>query len=132
VPQLDTQKNLFGEIWVDTLREIVVNKVGTLIGRCEIKDLVDLYFLKAEGFDAIDLLPDAQRKEGGLEPAMLAYLLSELSVESRLPPQAPGTLRVSRIHRRPRNEAESTRISGQRFKVDPFNRKRDMPFIQLH
>ena len=81
MPQLDTQKNLFGEIWVDTLREIAVNKVGTLIGRCEIKDLVDLYFLKAEGFDAIDLLPDAQRKEGGLEPAMLAYLLSELSVE---------------------------------------------------
>jgi len=30
---------------VDTLHEILLNKICTLVSRCEVKDLLDLYFL---------------------------------------------------------------------------------------
>lgn len=87
VPQVDIQKEQHGAIRVDTLREIMVNKVCTLIGRTEIKDLVDLYFLARRGLKVVDYLADAQRKEGGLDPAMISFLLAEVRVE-----QAPDYL----------------------------------------
>jgi len=81
VPQLDSQKEVFGIIRVDTLREIAVNKLCTLIGRCELKDLIDLYFLQQHGVDVLALFPQAQQKENGVEPAILSHLLSEVRVE---------------------------------------------------
>ena len=41
-------------------------------------------FLREAGYEVLDLFEDAQKKEGGLEPAMISYLLSEVTVE-RLP-----------------------------------------------
>lgn len=84
VPQVDPRKQQFGTIRVDTLREICANKLGTLIGRCELKDLIDLYFLHQRGLDVVAHLADAQRKEGGLDPAMISYLLAAVRVE-RIP-----------------------------------------------
>ncbi len=81
VPQVDVQKELFGIMRVDTLREIMLNKVCTLIGRTEIKDLVDLYFLRQRGWSVAEHLGDARKKEGGLDPAMISFLLADLRVE---------------------------------------------------
>jgi hypothetical protein len=81
VPQIDARKEQFGSVRVDTLHEIAVNKVCTLISRCELKDLVDLFFLARRGFDAVRLLPEAQRKEGGVEPAMIAHLLAHVDLQ---------------------------------------------------
>lgn len=81
VPQIDDEKELFGNIRVDTLREIAVNKVTTLISRCELKDLIGLYFLRGAGYEVVGLFGEAQKKEGGLEPAMISFLLSQVSVE---------------------------------------------------
>jgi hypothetical protein len=81
VPQVDSRKERYGNIRVDTLREIMVNKVCALIGRTEIKDLVDLYFLSQRGLRVVDHLADAQKKEGGLDPAMISYLLADVRVE---------------------------------------------------
>ena len=81
VPQLDTTKVRVGNIQVDTLREIIANKWAALLGRTELKDLVDLYFLEKEGHDIISYLPDAGRKDAGLEPAVLSYLLDSVIIE---------------------------------------------------
>lgn len=71
-PQLDVQKAEFGTIRVDTLREIIANKLTTLLSRTGLKDVVDLYFLEQAGHDLLASIPDAQAKDGGWEPAVIA------------------------------------------------------------
>lgn len=79
-PQLDVEKASFDGIRVDTLREIIANKLNTLLSRTELKDVVDLYFLEKSGHDLLASVPDAQSKDGGWEPAVVAMLLDELRV----------------------------------------------------
>jgi len=81
VPQIENIKNRFGNVQVDTIREIGINKICTLLGRCELKDIIDLYFLKKSGFDIINNLAEARRKDAGLEPAILSYLLGQINIE---------------------------------------------------
>lgn len=80
VTQIDPEKESFDRIRVDTLREITVNKVCTLVARCELKDLIDLYFLEKRGFTVADHLEAARTKEAALDPAMVSYLLSEVEI----------------------------------------------------
>ena len=47
------------------LREILANKLATLVGRSELKDVIDLYFLEKAGHDLLAALPDAQKKRAG-------------------------------------------------------------------
>jgi hypothetical protein len=84
---VDTVKAQFGEIRVDTLREIAANKICALIGRSEIKDLVDLRVLIGAGIDLPQAFADAQKKEGSAEPATLAWVLDQLTIgpNARLP-----------------------------------------------
>jgi len=96
-PQIDQEKNQFGPVVVDTLREIGVNKICTLLGRFEVKDLIDLYFLEKGGFDILTNLSLAEKKEGGLDPAVLSHLLSqysslEIPLYLQLKPLAPQDL----------------------------------------
>ncbi len=79
-PQLDAIKAHFGDIRVDTLREIIANKLTTLLSRSELKDVVDLYFLEQAGHDLLAAIPDAQSKDGGWEPAVVSMLLAGLHV----------------------------------------------------
>jgi len=81
VPQIDPEKERFDHLRVDTLREIVVNKICTLIGRCEVKDLVDLYFLNKRGLTVRDHIAEALRKEGGLDPAMISFILARTRID---------------------------------------------------
>ncbi len=84
-PQLDARKASFGIIRVDTLREMIANKLTTLLSRTEVKDVVDLYFLEQAGHDLLAALPDAQTKDGGWEPAVVSMLLKGLQL-TELPP----------------------------------------------
>ncbi len=81
-PQVDVQKQRFGSIRVDTLREIMVNKICTLAGRCETKDLIDLYFLYKRGLTVKDHMDAARKKEGGLDPAMVSYILARAKIDN--------------------------------------------------
>lgn len=87
-PQLTEDKPAFGVVRVDALEEIAVNKVCSLLGRAEVRDLVDLHVLLDQGYDLESLLLQAQEKDGGVNPAALAWVLSELSVGPRSP--VPG------------------------------------------
>ncbi|MCP5106265.1 MAG: nucleotidyl transferase AbiEii/AbiGii toxin family protein [bacterium] len=84
VHQVDKEKKTFDSVTVDTLLEIGVNKICTLLGRTEMKDIIDLYFLVKNGFDISKNIEKAKLKDGGVEPAMISYLLSQFKI-SQLP-----------------------------------------------
>jgi hypothetical protein len=96
-PQVDPQKASFGPIRVDTLRELVANKLTTLLSRTEVKDVVDLYFLEQAGHDLLAALPDAQTKDGGWEPAVVSMLLGSLHI-SELPPWLLRAVSLEELH----------------------------------
>ena len=104
-PMIDREKVAFGLVRVDTLREITANKVCTLLSRSEIKDLVDLSALLAAGQSLERGIEDATKKDAGVDPATLAWLLSELTIspEARLPggldPHAIDTVRQDLVRR---------------------------------
>ncbi len=84
---VDPHKAQFGAIRVDTLREIAANKICTLLGRSEIKDLVDLERLVREGIDLHQAFADARRKDRGAEPDTLGWVLDQMRIapNARLP-----------------------------------------------
>jgi predicted nucleotidyltransferase component of viral defense system len=84
VPQISEKKNRFDGIVVDTLDDIVANKICTVISRAEVKDYIDLYFLARAGYPLENYIQFAQRKDAGVSQAMLAYLLSEFKL-SKIP-----------------------------------------------
>jgi predicted nucleotidyltransferase len=65
-------------IQVDTPHEILVNKLCTLLGRAEIRDLVDVRSLLAAGGDLERAVADAPTKDGGFSPLMLGKILDGL------------------------------------------------------
>jgi hypothetical protein len=79
-PQIDPEKPWIGGVRVDTLHEIAINKITTLISRCELKDVVDLYFLEKDGCRIEDIFGEARQKDGGLDPAMVSLLLDSLRI----------------------------------------------------
>lgn len=66
---------------VDPLREIRANKLAALLGRGETKDLVDLYALARAGWPPLEGLEDASTKDGGVEPATMAWVLTQVSID---------------------------------------------------
>ncbi len=91
------QKREFEQIIVDSIEEILVNKLTAIVGRAEERDLVDLYFLAASGLSIVRALPAAEAKDGGCTPANLAWLLSEVDIPDgiTLPAQlSAATLRA--------------------------------------
>jgi hypothetical protein len=70
----------FGAVRVDTLRDIAANKVCTLVGRSEIKDLVDFEQLVSAGIDIETAFADAQRKDAGADPASVAWVINQITI----------------------------------------------------
>lgn len=64
-------------IRVDSLADLLANKVTCLLARAEPRDLVDLYFAEDHGLFVEDALLGAVEKDAGLDPAILAYLLKD-------------------------------------------------------
>jgi hypothetical protein len=74
---------------MDTVEEIIANKITTLASRSEVRDVVDLYCLEQAGYRVDDHIDDALRKDAGATPATIAWLLSTLRVPERLPGDIP-------------------------------------------
>lgn len=79
-PEVDPTPVEAGSIRFHSLREVAANKVCALLGRCEIRDLVDLKAILEHGVSLEQALADAVRKDAGADPATLAWLLSELRI----------------------------------------------------
>ncbi len=69
----------------DSDGEIFVNKICALVGRSEVRDLVDVLHFERAGLRVEEFLAAAQRKDAGVSPAVLAWLLSALRLPDRLP-----------------------------------------------
>ncbi len=68
------------EILVDCRAEILVNKLGALYSRSEIRDLVDVKALVDAGEDLDAALALVSRKDGGFSPPDLAWVLRTMNV----------------------------------------------------
>ena len=68
-------------IQLDAPAEILANKLGCLLHRAELRDLVDIRALLATGLDLGDALTVAGRKDGGFSPLMVAHLLDGFPLE---------------------------------------------------
>jgi hypothetical protein len=78
--QLRPEKPLHGIVRVDPAEEIFANKLCALLGRSEIRDLVDVRALEDLGLSLTEALAAGQRKDGGLTPAQLAWVLSQITI----------------------------------------------------
>jgi hypothetical protein len=64
-------------IVVESLTDLRANKLTCILSRSEPRDLVDLYFLDQAGFPPERDLGIALRKDAGIDPAVLAWLLAQ-------------------------------------------------------
>ncbi len=76
-----------GSVWLDSLPDLVANKLGCVIQRSEVKDYLDLFYL----LPAIDLaLPQlielGQKKDQGLDPLVLAHQMQFIQKIPAAPP----------------------------------------------
>ncbi len=85
VPTLEEPREFFLEgvaILVDTEREILVNKLCTLLERSELRDLQDVRILLEAGGDLERGLAQAPEKDAGFSPLTFAWVLRELPITS--------------------------------------------------
>lgn len=69
------------DIVVESLTDLRANKLTCILSRSEPRDLVDLLFLDRAGHPPERDLPLALRKDGGIDPCILAWLLGQFPVE---------------------------------------------------
>lgn len=76
-----------GAVRLDSAREILANKLCTLLSRAEIRDLVDVQALERSGLTVEDALPIAGQKDGGTTAGQLAWVLSQIRIgeDARIP-----------------------------------------------
>ena len=65
---------------VESLADLRASKLTCILSRSEPRDLVDLFFLDRAGFPPDQDLEIALRKDAGIDPGVLAWLLSEFPV----------------------------------------------------
>jgi hypothetical protein len=64
-------------IVIESLTDLRANKLTCILSRSEPRDLVDLYFLDQAGFPPERDLEIALRKDAGIDPGVLAWLLAQ-------------------------------------------------------
>jgi predicted nucleotidyltransferase component of viral defense system len=94
-PQIFPEKQMINGIRVDPPEEILANKLCTLLSRSEIRDLVDVRALERAGFPMERYFETATRKDGGLTPGQLAWVLSELRIGDDASP--PGGVSAAEL-----------------------------------
>lgn len=86
-PQIEDKKAEIDGIRVDSTREIMANKLCTLLSRAELRDLVDVHALERTGLSVEEHLPLAAEKDAGLTAGQLAWVLSQIEIgEDSTPP----------------------------------------------
>lgn len=82
-------------IRVDPPQEILANKLCALLSRGEIRDLVDVRELEKAGYSIEEALAEASKKDGGLTPAQLGWVLSQVTIGDDASP--PGGVSVPEL-----------------------------------
>lgn len=82
-------------IVIESLPDLRASKLTCILSRSEPRDLVDLYFLDQAGFPPEQDLEIAMRKDAGIDPGVLAWLLAQfptLPLPTMLAPLTSGQL----------------------------------------
>ncbi len=93
--QLVPGKPRVGNIRVDPPREILANKLCALLSRAEPRDIVDVMFLERSGLRVEEVIDSARKKDTGLTPAQLAWVLQQIRIgdDARIPAGTPDEVR---------------------------------------
>lgn len=81
VPDFEPPPPALEGIVVESLKDLRANKLTCILSRSEPRDLVDLLFLDKAGFPPEKDLSLALRKDAGVDPGVLAWLLARFPVE---------------------------------------------------
>ncbi len=84
--QIDKEKPIINGIRVDSPEEILANKLCALLSRSEIRDLIDVRELENAGFSLENALQAAAKKDSGLTPAQLAWVLNQIKFSDDFQP----------------------------------------------
>lgn len=98
VPDLAAAERIDGVV-VESLADLRANKLTCLLSRSEPRDLVDVLFLERAGYDPLHDLEAALAKGAGIDPAILAWLLTSFPLRpmpQMLEDLDEGTLRAYR------------------------------------
>jgi len=68
-------------IEIESLLDLRANKLTCILSRSEPRDLVDLYFLDRAGFPPAQDLGLALRKDAGIDPGVLAWLIDQFPLD---------------------------------------------------
>ncbi|MBN1607103.1 MAG: nucleotidyl transferase AbiEii/AbiGii toxin family protein [Polyangiaceae bacterium] len=98
-PLLDAECPTVEGIRVLSLRDQRANKIVTLLGRSELRDLVDLFCLEREGWPLLEGIDDAMQKDAGVDLAWLAWAMRQIEVRPLLGLIAPLDLQALRRYR---------------------------------
>jgi len=79
-PQVEPEKSIIGEVWVDGPMDITAKKLCSLRANARVRDLVDLRALEIAGYTVEDHIASAWRKDPELTPANLARSLNDLEI----------------------------------------------------
>jgi len=71
------------------------NKLCALLSRAELRDLVDIYTLAQRGYSIETAVSEARRKDGGMSPGQLSWVLQEISIGEDAKP--PGGVSVEEL-----------------------------------
>jgi hypothetical protein len=80
VADLEAPATSIEGITIESLADLRANKLTCILSRSEPRDLVDLMFLDRAGFPPERDLPLALKKDAGIDPGALAWLLGEFPV----------------------------------------------------
>lgn len=83
--QVEKKKPVFNNIKVDTLDDIACNKICAILGRKEMKDYIDLYYIAKEGHDIDRYIVLAKNKDAGLNKATLSYVIKDFYIPKNPP-----------------------------------------------
>ena len=97
VPQVVQDKPTIGIVRVDPPEEILANKLCALLGRAEIRDLVDVRALEMSGCSLNASLDAAASKDAGFTPAQLGWVLSQMNLGDEVIP--PGGVSVEELRK---------------------------------
>lgn len=78
--QVEIEKPQINGIRVDSPAEIFANKLCALLSRSEIRDLIDVYELEKSGLDLTSAIEHAIKKDSGLTPGQLAWVLGQIEI----------------------------------------------------
>lgn len=86
-------------ILVEAPHQLLVNKLCALLGRSELRDLVDVRALFEAGGDLVRALADSPNQDGGFSPLTLAWCLQGLPLDRLAPALGWEEPEVSAIER---------------------------------